>query len=175
MDSAMQATTTPLLKVLAQYAQYHRSKRNVWTHFIGVPLIVFAVMVLLARANILLGSYHISAMWILLALSCLYYLKLELAIGALMTVIFVIMGYFAQQLAFLPFVQWLALGIGMFAVGWIFQFIGHHIERKKPAFVDDLIGLMIGPLFVTVELLFLLGLRKPLEAQIAAFAGPMRE
>ncbi len=169
------SVSAPLLKVLAQYAQYHRSKRNIWTHFVGVPLIVFAVMVLLARANILLGSFQFSAMWLLLALSCLYYLKLELALGALMTVLLVIMGYFAQQLAVLPFVQWLALGVGLFVVGWIFQFIGHHIERKKPAFVDDLIGLMIGPLFVTVEFMFLIGLRKPLEAQIAAVAGPIRE
>ena len=34
---------------LAQYAAYHRDRRNIATHFIGIPLIVVAVAVLLSR------------------------------------------------------------------------------------------------------------------------------
>ena len=46
---------------------------------------------------------------------------------------------------------WLAWSIGFFVVGWIIQFIGHYYEKKKPAFLDDVIGLAIGPLFVLAE------------------------
>lgn len=60
---------------------------------------------------------------------------------------------------------------GVFFVGWVLQFIGHYFEGKKPAFVDDLIGLAIGPLFVLVELLFVLGLCKELENKIVNNAG----
>jgi uncharacterized membrane protein YGL010W len=63
---------------------------------------------------------------------------------------------------------------GLFVIGWIIQFIGHYYEGKKPAFVDDLIGLLVGPLFVVVELLFKLGLLKNLEARIIEHAGPYR-
>ena len=38
---------------LAQYAAYHRDRRNIATHFIGIPLIVVAVAVLFSAAGVL--------------------------------------------------------------------------------------------------------------------------
>ena len=35
-------------ELLNQYAEYHRDRRNILTHFVGVPMIVFGVGVLLA-------------------------------------------------------------------------------------------------------------------------------
>jgi len=61
---------------------------------------------------------------------------------------------------------WLGAGLGLFVVGWIIQFVGHYYEGKKPAFVDDIVGLLIGPLFVTAELGFLLRMRLALKAEI---------
>ena len=57
--------------------------------------------------------------------------------------------------------------------GWILQFIGHHYEGKKPAFVDDIMGLAIGPLFVLAELSFELGLRNKLKSDIEDVSGPV--
>ena len=65
----------------------------------------------------------------------------------------------------------LLLGVGLFVVGWVFQFVGHYFEGKKPAFVDDLMGLVIGPLFVVAEILFLIGFFKDLKASIEQHAG----
>ena len=45
-------------------------------------------------------------------------------------------------------------------VGWVIQFVGHVFEGRKPAFVDDIMGLIIGPLFVVAEVGFALGLRR---------------
>ena len=42
----------------------------------------------------------------------------------------------------------LVTSIGVFVLAWIGQFIGHHIEGKKPSFFEDLRFLLIGPLFV---------------------------
>ncbi|MNR63689.1 hypothetical protein D3C85_1860840 [compost metagenome] len=53
------------------------------------------------------------------------------------------------------------------------QFVGHHYEGRKPAFVDDLMGLIIGPLFVVVELGFLLGMRLELKKAIEDTVGPV--
>ena len=61
---------------------------------------------------------------------------------------------------------WLALGIGLFFVGWVIQFIGHIFEGRKPAFVDDLIGLVVGPLFVVAEA----GFETP--KRVATFLAP---
>jgi uncharacterized membrane protein YGL010W len=47
----------------------------------------------------------------------------------------------------------------VFVVGWIFQFIGHRIEGRKPSFFEDLQYLYVGPLFVAALGLRRLGLR----------------
>ena len=69
---------------------------------------------------------------------------------------------------------WLSTGVGLFVIGWAFQFVGHHYEGRKPAFVDDLIGLIIGPLFVVAEFGFLLGMRLELQHAIEARVGPVK-
>lgn len=57
----------------------------------------------------------------------------------------------------------------MFLIGWVFQSVGHvRYEHRKPAFVDDVIGLLIGPIFILVELLFGLGLMRELHDAIRA-------
>lgn len=58
------------------------------------------------------------------------------------------------------------MSIGIFVVGWVFQVVGHFYEKKKPAFMDDVIGLAIGPLFVLAEMVFMFGFRKELEQRI---------
>ena len=40
---------------LTQYAAYHRDRRNIATHFFGIPLIVFAIVLALATASVSVG------------------------------------------------------------------------------------------------------------------------
>jgi uncharacterized membrane protein YGL010W len=35
--------------------------------------------------------------------------------------------------------------LGLFAVAWVGQFVGHQIEGKKPSFLKDLQFLLVGP------------------------------
>lgn len=63
----------------------------------------------------------------------------------------------------------------IFVVGWAIQFVGHAWEDRKPAFVDDVIGLLVGPLFVAAEVLFALGLRRDLQRAIDARVGPVHD
>jgi uncharacterized membrane protein YGL010W len=67
---------------------------------------------------------------------------------------------------------WLATGTTLFVVGWAIQFVGHWYEGRKPAFVDDLTGLLIGPMFVVAEILFAAGWNRPLLAEIERRVGP---
>jgi len=53
----------------------------------------------------------------------------------------------------------LPLSVVLFVGAWILQFIGHHIEGKKPSFLEDIQYLWIGPLFVLSKLFGRLGLR----------------
>jgi len=67
---------------------------------------------------------------------------------------------------------WLAWGLGSFAVGWVIQFVGHYYEGRKPAFVDDLVGLFVAPMFVLLEMLAPAGLFRSLMAEVERRAGP---
>ena len=66
------------------------------------------------------------------------------------------------------------LGALVFVAGWLFQFVGHYWEGRKPAFVDDTVGLLVGPMFVVGEALMLVGLLGGMRRQIEAEAGPTR-
>ena len=91
-----------------------------------------------------------------------------------MSVLFFIGIQLAAYLAAGTTTMWLGWGIGLFVGGWIIQFVGHAFEGKKPAFVDDLIGLIIGPLFIVVETAFFLGLSKDLKQHIEQNSGCIR-
>lgn len=163
-----------LVDHLSQYAAYHRDPRNIASHFIGIPLIVVAVAVLLSRPG-----WPVTGLWlspaVLLALaSAWFYLRLEVRLGVVMTVLLGLSVWLGQTLAAHSTLLWLGSGIAMFVLGWAIQFVGHYYEGRKPAFVDDVTGLIVGPLFVVAELAFMLGMRHDLKEQIEARAGVVR-
>ncbi|MBL8329169.1 MAG: DUF962 domain-containing protein [Rubrivivax sp.] len=164
----------PALALLTQYAEYHRDRRNIVTHFVGVPLIVCAVGLLLARPGFALAGWLLSPAWLVFGLVSLWYLTRGLlAIGAATVLGVGLLMMLAHHLsAGASTLAWLSWGVGLFVVGWVIQFIGHYYEGRKPAFADDLVGLLVGPMFVTLELLASLGLFKSLMAQIEQRVGP---
>ena len=56
------------------------------------------------------------------------------------------------------------VGLAAFVVGWVFQGIGHAVyEKNKPAFVKNLVHLMVGPVFLINELLGLRPVHAPVK------------
>jgi uncharacterized membrane protein YGL010W len=53
----------------------------------------------------------------------------------------------------------LVVSVLTFAAAWIGQFIGHAIEGRKPAFVDDLRSFLVAPVWLLGDLYRRLGLR----------------
>ena len=159
---------------LAQYAAYHRDPRNISTHFAGVPMIVVAFATLLSAPSFSVGSLPISLATLVTAATCLFYFRLDLRFGAFMTALLVATLMIANWLAGLTTASWLTAGIGLFVVGWVIQFVGHYFEGKKPAFVDDIVGLLVGPLFLVAEVAFALGLRREVQEAVEARAGKVR-
>ena len=163
-----------LLDQLSNYADYHRSARNIATHLVGIPMIVLALMVLLSRPVWMVDAVALSpAVGIAVAL-VLYYLRLHLVFGLIMSALFGLGLCFGAWVAALDDLTWLVVGVGGFLLGWAIQFVGHYFEGRKPAFFDDVIGLAIGPLFVVAEVLFKLGAFAQLARDIEARSGPIR-
>lgn len=163
-----------LTEQLSQYAAYHRDRRNIVTHFIGIPMIVASMCILLSRPPLSADLLWLTPGAVISALVTLYYLRLDVRYGVVLGAYLWACLAFAHSLAPLAMGAWLAVGGGLFFVGWVIQFIGHYFEGRKPAFVDDLIGLLIGPLFIAAEAGFLMGMRKEVEAEVNARAGSPR-
>lgn len=160
-----------LIDHLAQYAAYHRDRRNIATHFVGIPLIVLAVAVLLSRPGVSLQGVWCSPALLTAGAAALFYWRLDLRFGVLMSALLGLCLWAGASLAQSTTAVWLGWGLGLFVLGWSIQFVGHYYEGRKPAFVDDLMGLAVGPLFVVAELGFLLGLREEVRRAVEERAG----
>ena len=158
---------------LTQYAAYHRDRRNIATHLVGVPMIVFSGVLAAATASVPVGGMAITLAAILSIAACAYYFRLDLALGATMAVVLFLMCAAASELT----ARWsagesLGWAAAIFAAGWAIQFLGHKFEGMKPAFFDDAAQLLIGPLFVCAEVCFLLGGKPRLRRYIEDRVGP---
>jgi uncharacterized membrane protein YGL010W len=158
---------------LTRYAAYHRDRRNIATHFAGVPMIVFAVILALQTVWIALGPVAVTLAAAASLVACLYYFRLDRAFGLTMAVVLFAMCAAASEIA--P--RWsvggtLALAAAIFTAGWALQFLGHRYEGLKPAFFDDVMQLAIGPIFVCAEAFFLLGAKAELRRHIEERVGP---
>jgi uncharacterized membrane protein YGL010W len=161
-----------LTERLAQYAAYHRDRRNIATHFVGIPMITFSVIALLARPHGQLGGLTLSPAAALIVATTIFYLRLDLRYGLTMLLLTSLSLWGATALAAQATSVWLATSLGLFVAGWVIQFVGHYFEGKKPAFIDDLAGLLLGPLFVVAEAGFALGLRRSVNRAIEDKVGP---
>jgi uncharacterized membrane protein YGL010W len=160
-------------ELMVKYAAYHRDRRNIATHFVGIPMIVFSVGALLARPSIEVSGWPITPAAIAWAVTALWYLtRGNLALGLAVSLANLALILAALPLGQLNTAAWLGWSLAAFVVGWAIQFVGHYYEGKKPAFVDDIRGLLVGPMFVTAEALFALGWGKPLLADIESRVGP---
>jgi uncharacterized membrane protein YGL010W len=163
-----------LIDHLSQYASYHRDTRNIVSHFLGIPLIVLAVAVLLSLPGGFVFGFWLSPAAFVALASIVFYLRLDVGFGVLMALLLGVCLWAGALLAQQATLVWLGAGLGLFIVGWAIQFVGHYYEGRKPAFIDDISGLIIGPLFVVAELAFLLGMRKSLQHEIEKRVGPTR-
>ena len=138
----------------AEYAESHQNVLNQKIHFICVPLIYFSIVGLfMSIPNGLLtgltGSDDLMLNnWALVALilPMIFYLRLsfQVFVRMLLFSLLCIVGNYllAEQLPLL----WISIII--FALAWVGQFYGHHVEGKKPSFLKDLQFLLIGPAWV---------------------------
>jgi uncharacterized membrane protein YGL010W len=148
-----------LQEQLDAYADYHRDGRNKLTHFVGVPLVIFALFVFLGWLR-----YHYARDMPLTgaALFCLlvsiYYLRLDWQLAPFSLTLL----WLANQVSLWYFRDSLLVFLTTMMAGWAFQLLGHALEGKRPALADNMLQIFNAPLFLAAEVLFLLGYRKDL-------------
>ena len=139
---------------LDEYDSSHRHPVNKAIHWVCVPAIMLSLLALLWLVRIPLPW---SIPWLLNTAVCfllpvmIYYLLLSPRLAAGMLLVFGVLLYLITALERLQTPLW-RIALVIFVVAWIGQFIGHHIEGKRPSFFKDLQFLLIGPLWLLAAL-----------------------
>ena len=143
----MQSGTRNVDRLLELYGEFHRNPANKAIHWVCVPLIVWSVLAALWTVSPL-------AVFAAIGVMTVFYLWLSppLALGML-----VVLALMAWPLTLLGS-RALFVSIAVFVAAWIGQFIGHILEGRKPAFLEDVRSLLIGPAWLLADLYRRLGI-----------------
>ncbi len=148
--------------LLDEYGESHQNKTNKIIHWICVPAIVWSVVALLWSIpfpdGFGLGGYPLNWAIVVLVLAQIYYFSKSWSLG---------FGLLLVNLAMLWLAHWVAVnvatplwmvGVAVFVVAWIVQFIGHYVEGKRPSFFKDVQFLLVGPAWLLSAVYRKLGL-----------------
>jgi uncharacterized membrane protein YGL010W len=141
------ATAVPALHPrLREYASVHATAGNRACHWVGIPMIVTAVLGLLGRLEIAsLGGVTWTAAEVAVAFCIVYYSRIDVRLAVLMVPAIVPFDALGRVLP-------AAADVALFVVGWIFQLVGHAVyEKKSPAFFENVVHLLIGPLYLLAK------------------------
>jgi len=161
------------LEQLAMYAAYHRDGRNQATHHVGVPLIVYALLVAASQVQIgevpgPNGTLNLSLGSFLLILLISFYLSNVPVIGFIAALIYGVLYALAEMVGQGDTSTiWTTFAV-CFIGGWIIQFIGHVFEGRRPALFTNATQIFMAPPFLIAEMLFAVGLEKGLEREVMA-------
>jgi len=148
---------------LDAYGAYHKNPYNTLTHFVGVPLVSFALFLALGWLRFVHAPevpYTGATLFYLVVF--IYYLCLDWKVALCQAPFSVALLWLADRVALWPFEESLLVFLATFMAGWIIQLIGHVFEGKRPALADNFLQIFNAPLFLTVEVAFLLGYRRDL-------------
>ena len=140
-------------QLFAEYAESHQNQTNKFIHRICVPLIFFTIVGFIS----LIPAPHFCAPYfgcisiasiVALVLVSIFYFTLSWRISIIMLFFMLLMEHFAYAInVHFKENSWI-IYLSIFVITWIFQFIGHKIEGKKPSFLKDLQFLLIGPIWL---------------------------
>ena len=133
-------------RLIRNYGESHTNKTNILIHAIAVPSIFLVTIGLLWSIPVpdFMQTMNITFAHVLAIPMLYYYFKLSGPIGAAMTLLTIVSFGVVKLLIMYDISVWL-FSVVLFVIMWILQFIGHHIEGKKPSFFEDLRYLLVGP------------------------------
>lgn len=155
-----------IMEQMVSYSSYHRAPRNKCTHFFGVPLVVFSLLIVMGWFRFAPMAIPLSLGTLFVAGVTLYYLRLDRLLAFVQLPFSAALLYGADRISTLPFGESAAIFGVSFVGGWIIQLLGHVFEGKRPALVDNILQVFNAPMFLALELLFILGFRKEMRATI---------
>ncbi|HVK14897.1 MAG TPA: Mpo1-like protein [Gemmataceae bacterium] len=162
-----------LAEQLAAYAAYHRDPRNKFTHFVGVPLVTFALLLALGWLRFVPApDLPITGATLFYLGVAIYYLVLDWRIALCQLPFTLALLLLADRVAKWPFQDSLLAFGATFVSGWAVQLAGHAVEGRRPALAANLLQIFNAPLFLATEVIWLLGFRGDLRSAVRSETCP---
>jgi uncharacterized membrane protein YGL010W len=128
---------------LEEYGESHRNPTNKAIHWLCVPAIVWTVTALVWSIPSPFAWLNWAVVLAVAAMAWYVALSPKLAVGIGLFLL-ACLGVSAWVESTFATPLWLT-AVVVFIIAWTGQFIGHHIEGKKPSFFKDLQFLLVGP------------------------------
>lgn len=152
---------------MAMYSAYHKDWRNQLTHYVGVPMIVFSLLIIASTVTLVdteRGPITLAA--VLMIALVLFYIVAAPLVGTIAAFLYGLLLFYAEAIGSLGFPLALQAFAVFFIGGWAIQFGGHIYEGRKPALFDNIMQIFMAPSFLIAELLFKIKLEQGLKAEI---------
>ncbi len=150
--------------LLAEYGESHQHWVNKIIHWLCVPLIFWAILGFISLLPVpriglgFLGSLSYLDV-VAMVFVTVFYARLSLVMAVGMFFLVLLMEYMVNLVNQTQGINAWMVYLSVFVVAWIFQFIGHRIEGKKPSFFKDIQFLLIGPSWLMHFVLRKMGIR----------------
>jgi uncharacterized membrane protein YGL010W len=151
-----------LERLFNEYSESHQHPTNQLIHWIFVPLIFLSAIgmmwdVKLGIALDFMDGEPLNAAMVVSLLIFAYYLSLSFAIsvGILAVISLGLIACYAYNGSISIWI----FSLVIFVVSWIFQFLGHRVEGKKPSFFKDIEFFLVGPMWVLAKLYNKIGIK----------------
>jgi uncharacterized membrane protein YGL010W len=133
-----------VIRHLEQYEAFHTHPMNRLTHKVAIPLIVFHVVAMLdwvVLGSLTIAGHPLTLAHVVLIAPIAWYFWVAPRLAPLVVL---------PTLACLPLGRvtpvWVVVALALAA--WLIQLAGHVVwEKRAPAFVTNLLQLLVGPLF----------------------------
>eukprot|EP00049_Salpingoeca_infusionum_P010367 m.176531 g.176531 ORF g.176531 m.176531 type:complete len:198 (+) comp14628_c0_seq1:449-1042(+) len=163
------------------YAQYHHNTANFVIHVFGVPLLLWSAICLLSDFDVAPVPDFLAPLYSAIgfeshdftvgSIACLVYALGYIAMEPVAGSLGAIMMFFFDVTARELILEWedaMIFAAILQVVCWAVQFFGHFVfEKRAPALFDSLFqSIYMAPLFVIMELMFLVGYKPELAKRI---------
>ena len=155
------------MAMLTGYAASHQHPFNVFVHLVGIPIIMFGVLIPLSWIGIDVRGFNINLAQAAVVAFFVFYLTLDVLFAIVFLLFAMLLAQLAGIVGAMPLKLSAAIAAAAFFGGYAAQFIGHAVERSMPVLIKHPVQAnLAAPFFQIVEIFKLLGLRDSLFSEV---------
>lgn len=165
-----------LMDMLTGYASAHQHPFNIAVHFVGIPVIMLGVFIVLSWASFDIGGAIINLAHVATLGLFVFYFMLDRIFSIVFLLYAVPVALLATRIGSEPLAFSGTVAAVAFFGGYAAQFVGHAVEKSVPVVLKHPVQAnFAAPFFIVVDIFGLLGLRAELFREVQRRIEELRQ